>query len=164
MTAKRTELSRHLRRAPTDAEALLWHHLRGRHISGYKFRRQHSVGPYVLDFFCHEARLAIEVDGSQHMENVEQDEAGTRYLEALGIRVVRYTNIEVLTETDSVLEAIFNEIRGAPSPQPSPPGRGDSLGEISGLFRRPGAPHPSLSLQGEGTRKRLRKEPLLRLG
>jgi very-short-patch-repair endonuclease len=116
MTARRTKLSRRLRSAPTDAEALLWRHLRARQISGYKFRRQHAVGPYVLDFFCHEAGLAIEVDGSQHMENGERDEARTRYLGTLGIRVVRYTNIEVLTETDSVLEAIFSQLRSAPSP------------------------------------------------
>jgi very-short-patch-repair endonuclease len=90
--------------------------LRARQTSGYKFRRQQTVGPYVLDFFCHEAGLAIEVDGSQYTENVERDEARTRYLGTLGIRVVRYTNIEVLTETDSVLEAIFSQLRSAPSP------------------------------------------------
>jgi len=78
MPGKRTALSRRLRGAPTDAEAVLWRHLRARQISGYKFRRQHAVGPYVLDFFCHEAGLAIEVDGSQHTENVERDEARTR--------------------------------------------------------------------------------------
>ena len=116
MPGKRTALSRRLRDAPTDAEALLWRYLRSREMGGYKFRRQYSVGPYFLDFFCHEAGLAIEVDGSQHMVEVERDEARTRYLETLGIRVARFTNVEVLTETDSVLEAIFGQLRGAPSP------------------------------------------------
>ena len=116
VSSRRTALSRHLRSAPTDAEALLWHHLRARQIAGFKFRRQHAVGPYVLDFFCHEAGLAVEVDGSQHMDQAAQDEARTRYLETLAIKVLRFTNTEVLTETDAVLEVILSQLRTDPSP------------------------------------------------
>jgi very-short-patch-repair endonuclease len=101
---------------PTDAELLLWRRLRRRQVEGQKFRRQHAVGPYVLDFFCHERGLAIEVDGSQHMEMAAEDLRRTRYLATLGIKVMRFTNHEVLTETDAVLEAVSMELRADPSP------------------------------------------------
>ena len=111
MADRRTALSRRLRRTPTDAEALLWRRLRSSQAGGYKFRRQHAIGRYVLDFFCHDAGVAIEVDGSQHAEDNHRDEIRTRYLQTLGIRVIRFTNLEVLTETDAVLDAIFEALR-----------------------------------------------------
>ena len=113
-----TRRARSLRRSPTDAEALLWRHLRSRQ-SGVKFRRQHPFGPYVLDFFSREASLVVEVDGSQHetSQGKGRDEERTRFLEGAGLHVLRFTNREVLLETQSVLGAIWEATKGYdPSP------------------------------------------------
>ncbi len=103
---------RELRQNATDAERLLWHLLRNRHLAGAKFRRQHPVGPYILDFYCAQARLAIELDGGQHSEAAQQrrDARRTRVLEAQGVRVLRFWNNEVLAETEAVLETIWNAL------------------------------------------------------
>ena len=113
------QLPRKLRADQTFAEQTLWRHIRNRAISGAKFRRQQAVGPYVLDFYCHEHALVVEVDGSQHFEEpvASEDEARTRWLEAAGLRVLRFTNREVLTETEAVLETI---LRAFEAWQPSP--------------------------------------------
>ena len=112
------ERVRSLRRSSTDAEALLWRFLRARQVAGAKFRRQHQFGLYILDFYCEKARLAIEVDGGQHFEPARQeyDAERTRYLEADGVRVLRFTNSEVLTETEAVLGQIWDFVDGLPSP------------------------------------------------
>ena len=104
-----TSRRRLLRGAATDAERRLWQHLRAKQAEGYKFRRQHSVGRFVLDFYCADARLAVEVDGNHHAEEPQRhlDEQRTAYLEARGIRVIRFSDREVLTETESVLAAIW---------------------------------------------------------
>src|SRR5438874_616326 len=83
---------RELRRDETDAERLLWMLLRGRQIAGAKFRRQHQFGPFILDFFCMEHRVAIEVDGGQHFsdEGEASDRARTAWLKRAGIRVLRF--------------------------------------------------------------------------
>lgn len=96
------------RHETTDAERKLWNSLRRRQLDGAKFRRQHQFGPFELDFFCSDAKLVIEVDGGQQYtdEGARDDAERTRYLEANGLRVFRFTNIEVLTEIDAVLEAI----------------------------------------------------------
>ena len=101
-----------LRREATDAERSLWKLLRGRQLAGHKFRRQHEFGGFVLDFYCAEVRLAIEVDGGQHFseEGAARDDERTRFLEANGIRVLRFTNTEVLHELDAVGEAILREL------------------------------------------------------
>ncbi|MFN8639900.1 MAG: endonuclease domain-containing protein [Dehalococcoidia bacterium] len=101
---------RELRREATDAEALLWDLLRGRQLAGAKFRRQHQFGRYILDFYCHASRLAIEVDGAHHASQAEQDAERTSYLEAHGLRVVRFTNRDVLLETETVLQAIWSAV------------------------------------------------------
>lgn len=113
------ERCRDLRRSATNAERLHWQLLRARQLANAKFRRQHQFGPYILDFYCHEQKLAIEVDGAHHATQVERDEARTRYLEERGLRVIRFTNLEVLKETEAVLIRIWNEVE-CPSPQPSP--------------------------------------------
>jgi adenine-specific DNA-methyltransferase len=113
---RRTNLSRRLRSATTDGEAQLWFHLRNRQLEGFKFRRQHAIGPYVADFFCYDTRLVIEVDGSQHMENEAYDAERSRYLEGLGLRIVRFTNAEVMGRTSLILEEILRHLRNAPSP------------------------------------------------
>jgi very-short-patch-repair endonuclease len=116
-------LSRKLRSSETDAEHLLWRHLRNRGVGRAKFRRQQALGPYLLDFYCHEHGLVVEVDGSQHFEEpiASTDQVRTRWLEERGLRVLRFTNREVLTEMVGVLERILFELEGArPSPYPSP--------------------------------------------
>ncbi|MFY9261508.1 MAG: DUF559 domain-containing protein [Gallionella sp.] len=87
--------SRQLRHEMTDAEQCLWRHLRMRQIRGIKFRRQHPVGRYILDFACLEKRIAVELDGSQHIENTEKDDVRTQWLAAQGWRVLRFWNNEI---------------------------------------------------------------------
>jgi len=117
-------LARKLRHQSTDAERLLWKHLRAHRMSGHKFRRQVVMRPYIVDFACFEARLIIEADGGQHLEQKKEDDVRTAFLEARGFRVLRFWNHEILAETESVLEAIYNCLIDTPSPRPSPGGRG----------------------------------------
>jgi very-short-patch-repair endonuclease len=117
--------ARALRRRMTDAERLLWRHLRNRELGGWKFRRQYPVGTFIVDFICVEKSLVIEVDGGQHATNEELDNQRSAYLNKMGYRVLRFWNNEVLQETEGVLTAIFailaNDKQNSPSPQPSPP-------------------------------------------
>jgi adenine-specific DNA-methyltransferase len=102
--------ARQLRKTQTDAERRLWQGLRNRSLAGFKFRRQHPVGPYICDFVCLDRQLVIEVDGGQHASQVKQDEIRTAYFESKGFTVMRFWNHEVLTETEAVLERIFSMI------------------------------------------------------
>ena len=104
-------LARKLRRNETDAEKLLWKHLRGRRLDGYKFRRQVAVGKYVVDFAALEPRLIIELDGGQHVNQAVKDEMRTAELERFGFRVIRFWNHDVLTNIDGVMEAVLQELR-----------------------------------------------------
>jgi very-short-patch-repair endonuclease len=99
---------RDLRRHATDAEAALWSELRDRRLAGFKFRRQHPCGPYILDFYCAEAALAIELDGGQHYEEAvaAYDEERTAFVRWRGIEVLRFPNDVIFTERLGVLEAI----------------------------------------------------------
>ena len=108
---------RGLRRQQTDAELLIWQCLRGRRLHECKFRRQHRVGPFYLDFICLEIGLIVELDGSQHLEPQQQHADGLRtlYLERMGYRVLRFWNEEVLRDTDSVLDEIARAVQ-APHP------------------------------------------------
>ena len=103
--------ARELRKNMTDAELLLWQHLRNRQLGGYKFRRQKPIGPFIADFVCIEKRLIIEVDGSQHAERMRADERRTRYLEGHGFKVVRFWNNEVIRECEPVLIKILSVLR-----------------------------------------------------
>ena len=96
-----------LRKNPTDAERLLWRHLRRRQLYGFKFRRQHSIGPYICDFVCLERPIVVELDGSQHVEQVGYDMRRDIFLRSRGFRVLRFWNPDVLARTQSVLETIF---------------------------------------------------------
>jgi very-short-patch-repair endonuclease len=116
------EFRRLLRKRSTDAERELWYRLRRHHL-GPKFRRQHTVGPYTLDFYCPAARLAVELDGGQHYEEIQlmRDGARDRWLAARGIRVLRFSDRDVLVEAEAVEEAIWRAIRETPlSPSLSP--------------------------------------------
>ncbi|MBI4090767.1 MAG: endonuclease domain-containing protein [Candidatus Komeilibacteria bacterium] len=99
---------RSLRRDQTEAERLLWSRLKRKQLGGLKFYRQFSVGHYILDFYCFNAKLAIELDGSQHLEpsTKRYDDARTEYLESLGVTVLRFWNNEVMTNMNGVLETI----------------------------------------------------------
>lgn len=103
--------ARAMRRAPTQAEEVLWGALRDRQM-GVKFRRQHPVGQFILDFWCADMRLAVELDGEIHDEQAERDAERTRILEAHHYRIVRFRNEEVLNDLDGVLM----RIRAALSP------------------------------------------------
>jgi primosomal protein N' (replication factor Y) len=100
---------RALRQNATDAERRLWALLRSRRLSGYKFRRQHSIGRYVVDFACTKRLLVIEVDGGQHSES-GADASRTRYLESHGWRVVRFWNNDVLGNSEGVLVRILKAL------------------------------------------------------
>ena len=132
MPADILEYSRDLRRRMTDAECLLWRVLRDRRLGGFKFRRQKAFGRYIVDFYCSQRRLAIELDGGGHADTRQQryDEARTAALNAEGVLVLRFWNNEVVKETDAVLQQIWTALHEhtAPSPCPSPAsGRGDHL-------------------------------------
>ena len=104
------EFSRQLRSNSTDAEKLMWQLLRAKRFMSLKFRRQYVIKPYIVDFYCHEIGLVIELDGSQHGTDdaIEYDEERTKFLEALGLTVVRYWNLDVLGRTDVVLEDLWH--------------------------------------------------------
>jgi len=121
--------ARNLRQSATDAEQLLWKLLRGRQVNNAKFRRQHPVGKYILDFYCHDLKLAIELDGSQHSEAdyKQKDTQRTSWLNQQGIRVIRFWNNQVLQETEAVMEMIYNTVTNPPSPlTPLPEGEGNN--------------------------------------
>lgn len=103
-----------LRRDQTDAERKLWHFFRNRQFFGLKFYRQFSVGPYILDFYCFDKKLAIELDGSQHLEKeiMVKDRERTEFLNTEGITVIRFMNNDVLVNTEDVFKRIANEIEG----------------------------------------------------
>jgi very-short-patch-repair endonuclease len=135
--------ARELRTRLTDAEQLLWHVLRNRSFCGYKFRRQHPVGRYILDFYCHEQMLAVELDGGVHgaEEQAHYDAERTKELEGAGIRVLRFWNSQVLTETESVLLTLFAALAESPSPgasrHPLPEGEGLSISSPGALIPSP---------------------------
>ena len=112
--------ARRLRRDATDAETRQWRELKDRQL-GVKFRRQFPFGPYILDFYCMDLRLVVEVDGGQHFEpeNIKLDAERTAVLERSGLRVLRFTNREVLMEPEAVVkcirEAIEERKRSIPS-------------------------------------------------
>jgi very-short-patch-repair endonuclease len=115
--------ARQLRSTSTDAERLLWSKLRDRRLDSYKFRRQHPVGPFFADFACIECRVIVELDGGQHYddEGARRDAARTTLLKEHGFDVLRFSNSEVLLETDAVLHVIHEHlIRAHPHPGPLP--------------------------------------------
>jgi very-short-patch-repair endonuclease len=100
-----------LRRTMTNAEKILWNKLRRKQLNGLYFRRQHAYGIYILDFFCHEVNLAIEVDGDIHLEQISYDNERTKYLESTGIAIIRFSNTDVETRIEYVLDKIVRFTR-----------------------------------------------------
>ena len=106
--------ARAMRKRPTEAEKLLWRQLRGKQFNGFKFRRQHPIDRFIVDFYCRAARLVIEVDGSAHdaLEAAAYDEARQQFLEKQGLRLLRFSNEQVIKDTESVLQAISKVLCG----------------------------------------------------
>ena len=160
--------ARELRRRLTDAERILWRHLRSRRLAGAKFRRQEPVGRYVTDLCCIEHKLIVEVDGEHHAApgQVEHDRKRTEFLERSGYRVLRFWNGEVLGELRGVLEMIQEAIE-PPHPDPLPEGEGTREAESETRKLRQGieapgvmigevaveSPHPDPLPEGEGPRE-----------
>ena len=121
--------ARGLRKSMTDAERKLWRGLRMPQLHGYKFRRQFSLGSYIVDFVCLEARLIIEVDGGQHADQKYGDAERDAWLKSQNFHVLRYWNNQVLNELDAVLADIARVLEAKPIPpsQPSPAG-GEGVG------------------------------------
>lgn len=103
-----------LRKQMTDPEMLLWSRIKNQQLDGHKFRRQYSIGPYIVDFYCPRLKLVIEIDGGQHAEreNEEYDRSRTDYFKSMNIKVVRFWNNEVLNNLDGVYQNILAQIKG----------------------------------------------------
>jgi very-short-patch-repair endonuclease len=106
---KRIGLARSLRKQVAPTEALLWKALRNRALGGFKFRRQHPIGPYIVDFACVECKLAIELDGLRHLLRNEADQDRTTFLETAGWCVMRFWNTVVYDDFEPVREAIYRQ-------------------------------------------------------
>ena len=121
------ERVRELRRSATESEKRLWSELRNRRLQGFKFRRQMWIGSFIADFCCMEAKLVVEVDGSQHQQRTERDRLRAAALAKEGYRVLRFWNNEVMEELEGVLTAIRAELQACvPSPS-RPAGRDGPL-------------------------------------
>jgi very-short-patch-repair endonuclease len=116
--SSKKEFRRELRNNATPAEVTLWKALQGKQLDGYKFRRQHSIGNYILDFFCPSANLAIELDGGQHFtkDGREYDAIRDGFLSSVGIKVLRYANNFIFENLEGVLEDVREHLRTSPSP------------------------------------------------
>jgi very-short-patch-repair endonuclease len=105
-SAEKLAFARWMRASPTPAEAQLWSALRGRRVGGLKFRRQHVIAGYIVDFYCPELRLAVEVDGDVHQARVAEDRQRDQDLALLGVCVLRLSNADVLDRHDDIIERI----------------------------------------------------------
>jgi very-short-patch-repair endonuclease len=117
-TFETLEKAKLLRKSETKSEKVLWEYLSSNKVQGFKFRRQHPISQFIVDFYCHELKLVIEVDGEIHNrpENKEYDEIRTNELERLGLTILRFTNDEIDNNIEKVLKTITEAI--------SPPHRG----------------------------------------
>ena len=121
------QYSRQLRENMTDAERQLWSQIRLKQLKGCHFYRQKPIGDYIVDFFCLRAKLVIEVDGSHHLvgESIEYDRIRDEYLSGFGLRVLRFTNTDVLTRIEGVVESIIENMEGNPPVSPFRKGTGN---------------------------------------
>jgi very-short-patch-repair endonuclease len=113
LQGKLRTIAREMRHEPTPAEALLWHKLRNRQLSGYKFHRQYSIDRFIVDFYCHELNLVIEIDGYTHDYNFVKDTLRQTRLESFGLEVVRFTDADIKKSMNDVirsLQVIISEI------------------------------------------------------
>lgn len=114
-TSKGYENARNLRKELTPAERKLWAYLRGDKLEGINFRRQHAIGNYITDFCSPKAKLIIELDGSQHLEQQEYDQERTKYLEEQGCKVIRFWNNQVMNNIEGVILVIMEAIHPHPA-------------------------------------------------
>jgi len=135
VSEKQRSNARALRRDMTDAERIIWYNVRAHRFQGTSFRRQTPIGPYVVDFICHAAKLIIEVDGGQHFEtdNIVRDKRRDAYLAAQGYRVLRFSNLDIMKNRTGVLETIAAALGGSEAPSLTlPRKRGRGLGHACG--------------------------------
>jgi very-short-patch-repair endonuclease len=165
MKARLTTLAKKLRHDATDAERLLWRHVRAYRLDGRKFKRQEAIGSHIADFVCYEAKLVVELDGGQHLESGKDGERD-RWFTQQGFRVLRFWNNDVLTNIEGVLETIASEL--SPSPRPW---RADTLPVKPAVCgERASAPPPAPDrsanavsagpIEGEGVMRRGKRNPL----
>jgi very-short-patch-repair endonuclease len=119
-----TRRAQELRRTATPAEARLWTYISRRQVAGVKFSRQIPIGPFICDFVSRSARLVVELDGGQHALNEGRDRERSAFIEAMGFRVLRFWNTEVLENIEGVISRIELELAIAPPPAPPASGRG----------------------------------------
>jgi len=105
------EKARQLRNKMTPEEELLWNKLKGKQICNVRFRRQHPVNIFIADFYCHTAKLVIELDGKIHLNNKEYDEERTQIMEELGLEVIRFNNSEINTKIEKIIERITEKVK-----------------------------------------------------
>jgi very-short-patch-repair endonuclease len=115
MQDKATLLKRakHMRHASTESEATLWRHLRAGRLQGHKFKRQQPIGPYIVDFVCFAKKLVVELDGGQHAEQQDYDEARTQWLRRQGFQVLRCWNDDVLLRRELVLDEVLRVLNAS---------------------------------------------------
>ena len=113
-----------LRNDLSEAERILWYRLKNKQIFGYKFRRQYGIEKYVADFYCPKAKLVIEIDGDSHIAEaaIQYDKERKKYIESLGLKVIRFTNVEVYKNLDAVIEIIIQNF-----PPLAPPSKGGEI-------------------------------------
>ena len=106
------EKARLLRNNMTEAEKIIWDKLKNRNVFKARFRRQHPIGIFIADFYCHECKLAIEIDGEIHLKNevIEYDDGRSHDIEKYGIKILRFTNNEVFTGLNNIIEKILRAI------------------------------------------------------
>ncbi|WP_035082157.1 endonuclease domain-containing protein [Aphanizomenon flos-aquae] len=114
MWSKLKPLARQMRTEPTLAEKQLWQRLKNKQLLGFKFRRQQVIDRFIVDFYCHEVKLVIEVDGEIHNYTQVEDAIREEFLESLGLRVVRFKNEDVLLRIEGVLEEIGRWLKPHP--------------------------------------------------
>ena len=152
---------RELRQNTTDSEKYLWFLIRAKRLNGYKFRRQHLVYPYIVDFICLQKKLIIELDGGQHAEQHKYDEKRTAFLESKGYKVLRFWNNEVIENTEAVVNDNFKLFKKGSlkpsSPQPSPPKK---AWEERGTQNQKMCAYPSTK-RGEGIKSTIYKAEFL---
>ncbi len=120
-------LAKDLRKNSTDAEKIMWELLRAKRLDSFKFKRQYSIEPYIVDFICNEAKLIVEIDGSQHLDNIEKDNERTKFLNKNGYNVIRFWNTEIVNNKEAVANTILH-FANLLSPLPtSPLERGEEL-------------------------------------
>ena len=144
-----TPVAKELRKNSTEAERVLWRHLRSKLMGGLKFRRQEQIDRFIVDFVCYEKHLIIEADGGQHALEKEKDAERTLWLNAQGFTVLRFWNHEILTNSEGVFEMILRQCCAPLPPNPLPQrGGGDKLSRSCKFMH--GDFLPSLLMGGAG--------------